>query len=37
MQEEFEDIKGVITIRNLKRDRQQNGQQKKGKRINNDL
>ncbi len=32
MQEEFEDIKGVIRIRKLKKDRQHNGQ-----KTNNDL
>jgi hypothetical protein len=35
--EEFEDIKGVIRIRILKKNRQHNGQKKKYKRINNDL
>ena len=34
--EEFEDTKGVIGIRKLKKDRQHNGQKKKGKRTNND-
>jgi hypothetical protein len=36
MEEEFEDIKGVIRIRKSK-DRQNNGQRKKDKRTNNDL
>jgi hypothetical protein len=36
-QEEFEDIKGVITIRIPKKNRQRNGQKKKDKRTNNDL
>ena len=35
--EEFEDTKGVIRIRKSKKNRQRNGQQKKYKRINNDL
>ena len=35
--EEFEDIKGVIRIRILKKNRQHNGQKKKYKWINNDL
>jgi hypothetical protein len=30
-QEEFEDIKGVIRIRKSKKNRQHNGQKKKGK------
>jgi hypothetical protein len=34
---EFEDIKGVIRIRKLKKNRQHNGQKKKDKRINNNL
>jgi len=34
---EFEDTKGVIKIRKLKKDRQHNGQKKKDKRTNNDL
>jgi len=34
---EFEDIKGVIRIRKLKKDRQHNDQKKKDKRTNNDL
>ena len=34
IQEEFEDTKGVIRIRNSKKDRQHNGQTK---RTNNDL
>jgi hypothetical protein len=37
MQEEFEDTKGVIRIRILKKDRQHNGQKKKYKSTNNDL
>ena len=36
LQEEFEDTKGVIKIRNSK-NRQHNGQKKKYKRTNNDL
>jgi len=36
-EEEFEDTKGVIRIRKLKKDRQHNGQKKKDKRTNNDL
>jgi hypothetical protein len=38
MKEEFEDAKGVIRIRKLKKDRQRNGnvQKKKDKRTNND-
>jgi len=35
--EEFDDTKGVIRIRKLKKNRQHNGQQKKYKRTNNDL
>ena len=35
--EEFEDTKGVIRIRISKKNRQNNGQKKKYKRINNDL
>jgi len=35
--EEFEDTKGVIRIRKLKKDRQHNVQNKKDKRANNDL
>ena len=35
--EEFEDIKGVIKIRKSKKDRQHNGQMKKGKKTNDDL
>jgi hypothetical protein len=35
--EEFEDTKGVISIRISKKNRQHNGQQKKYKRTNNDL
>jgi len=37
LKEEFEETKGVITIRKLKKDRQHNGQNKKYKRTNNDL
>jgi len=33
----FEDTKGVIRIRILKKNRQHNGQKKKYKRTNNDL
>jgi hypothetical protein len=36
-QEEFEDIKGSIIIRILKKNRLYNGQKKKYKRTNNDL
>jgi len=36
MQEEFEDTKGVVRIPNSK-DRQHNGQRKKGNMTNNDL
>ena len=35
MKEEFEDIKGVIGIRKLKKDRQHNCQKKKRKLNNN--
>ena len=35
--DEFEDTKGVIRIRKLKKDRQHNGQAKKDKSKNNDL
>ena len=35
--EELEDTKGVIRIRILKKNRQQNGQKKKDNRTNNDL
>ena len=35
--EEFENTKGVISIRKLTKDRQHNGQQKKDRRTNNDL
>jgi len=35
--EEFEDTKGVIRIRKLKKDRQHNGQKKRTKKTNNDL
>jgi hypothetical protein len=34
--EEFEDTKGAIIIRILKKNRQHNGQKKKHKRTNND-
>jgi hypothetical protein len=34
-QEEFEDSKGVINIRKLKKNRQHNGQKKKHKGTNN--
>jgi hypothetical protein len=37
MKEEFEDSKGVISIRISKKNRQHNGQTKKYKRTNNDL
>ena len=37
MEEEFEDIKGVIRIRKWKKNRQHNGQKKKDKETNNDL
>jgi hypothetical protein len=37
MQEEFEDTKGEIRIRILKKNRQHNGQKKKYKSTNNDL
>jgi hypothetical protein len=36
MEEEFEDIKGVIRIR-ISKNRQHNGEQKKYKKTNNDL
>jgi hypothetical protein len=36
-QEEFEDSKGVINIRKLKKNRQHNGQKTKHKGTNNDL
>ena len=36
MQEEFEDNKGVIIIRQSKEDRQHNDQKKKDKSTNND-
>jgi hypothetical protein len=36
-EEEFEDTKGVIRIRKLKKDRQHNDQKKRDKRTNNDL
>jgi hypothetical protein len=36
-EEEFKDTKGVIRIRNSKKDKQHNGQKIKDKRINNDL
>jgi hypothetical protein len=35
--EQFEDTKGVIRIRKLKKNIQHNGQNKKDKRTNNDL
>ena len=35
--EEFEDTKGVIRIRQWKKNRQHNDQKKKDKRTNNDL
>jgi hypothetical protein len=34
---EFEDTKGIIRIRILKKNRQHNGQKKKDKRTNNDV
>ena len=37
IQEKFENTKGVIRIRRSKKGRQYNGQNKKNKRINNDL
>ena len=37
LQEEFEDIKGVVRIRISKNNRQHNGQMKTYKRANNDL
>jgi hypothetical protein len=36
LKEEFEDTKGVIRIRILKKNRQHNGQKKKYKRTKND-
>ena len=36
-EEEFEDTKGVIGIRESKKNRQHNGQKKKNKSTNNDL
>jgi hypothetical protein len=36
-EKEFEDTKGVIRIRKSKKDRQDNGQNKKDKRTKNDL
>ena len=36
LKEEFEDTKGVIRIRIMKKNRQHNGQKKKYKRTNND-
>jgi hypothetical protein len=36
-EQEFEDTKEVIRIRISKKNRQQNGQEKKYKRTNNDL
>jgi len=37
LQEEFEDTKGVIRIRKSKKNRQNNGQNKKDKSTSNDL
>jgi hypothetical protein len=37
VRKEFEDTKGAIRIRILKKDRQYNGQEKKYKRTNSDL
>ena len=37
LREEFEDTKGVIRIRKLKKNRQNNGQNKKDKSTSNDL
>jgi hypothetical protein len=37
LQEDFEDIKGVVRICKSTKDRQRNGQRKKVKRTNNDL
>ena len=34
---EFDDTKGVIRIRKLKKDKQHNDQKKKDKRTNNDI
>ena len=36
LQEKFEDIKGAIRIRILKKNKQHNGQKKKDKSTNND-
>jgi len=36
-QEEFEDTKGVIRIRKSRKDRQQNGKEKKYTMTNNDI
>ena len=36
-EEEFEDTKGIIRIRKLKKDRQHDGQKKKDKRTHNYL
>jgi hypothetical protein len=36
-EEEFEDTKWVIRIRNSKKDRQHNGQKKKNKKTNDEL
>jgi hypothetical protein len=37
VKEEFDDTKGVIRNRKLKKNKQHNGQKKKCKRTNNDL
>ena len=37
LEEEFEDTKGVIRIRKLKKNRQHTGQKNENKRTNNDL
>ena len=37
LKEDFEDTKGVLSIRKSKKDTQHNGQKKKYKRTNNDL
>jgi hypothetical protein len=36
-EEQFDDTKGLIRVRILKKNRQNNGQKKKYKRTNNDL
>jgi len=36
MKEDFEDIESILRIRNLKKDRQHNGQTNGDKRTNND-